>query len=160
MASRNAPFWGFVVLLVLGHFLLRVAFGLGDVLPDLLTIAALLAARRLRSPAATLLGLVLGAVEDALALSAFGTRAVATAAVSFLGSRSRDLFEGDSVIFLAFYLFAGKWAREAIVFVLDMRAARGDAMTVLLIDGPLAALYAAVAGTIAYLLYRAMSGER
>jgi rod shape-determining protein MreD len=160
MARRSTGFWGFVALLVLAHFLVRIALGLNDFVPDLLTIAALLAARRLRSPVATLLGLVLGLLEDALALTAFGARAVATAAVSFLGAQSRDLFEGDSIIFLAVYLFIGKWAREAIVYLLDMRAARGDATAVLLVDAPLAALFAAVAGTIAFLLYRAVSGER
>jgi rod shape-determining protein MreD len=160
MAARSTGFWGFVALLVLAHFLVRVALGLSEWVPDLLTIAALLAARRVRPPVATLIGALLGLLEDALALTAFGARAVATGAVSFLGARSRDLFEGDSVIFLAVYLFVGKWAREAIVFLLDMRAARGDTVSVLLIDGPLAALYAAAAGTVAFLLYRAVSGER
>lgn len=161
MAPRNnTPYWTFLLLLVLAHLFLRVGLGLSAWLPDLLTVAVLLGARRVRAPVAALLGLLLGLLEDALALSAFGARAVATAAVAFLGARSRDLFEGDSVIFLAVYLFIGKWAREAIVYALDLRAARGDVVSVLFVDGALAALYVAAAGTLTFLLYRAVTGER
>jgi rod shape-determining protein MreD len=161
MVPRNStPFWAFLFLLVLGHFLLRVGLGLSAYLPDLLMVAVLLGARRMRAPVAALFGLVLGLLEDALALSAFGARAAATAGVAFFGARSRDIFEGDSVIFLAVYLFVGKWAREATVYALDVRAGRGDAVMVLFVDGALAALYTAVAGTLAFLLYRAVTGER
>jgi rod shape-determining protein MreD len=160
MVARTGTFSGFVALLLLAHLGLHVGLGFSAYMPDLLTVAVLLAARRLGTPVATLLGVTLGLIEDALALSAFGARAIATGVVAFLGARSRDLFEGDSVIFIAFYLFIGKWLREAIVFVLDMRAARGELVDVLLVDGGLAALYAAVVGTFAFLVYRAVSGER
>jgi rod shape-determining protein MreD len=161
MPAKLWSFWGFIALLVLAHFIVHVAIGLElRLLPDFLTIAVLLSARRVRAPAAAGIGLAFGLLEDALALTGFGARAVAMAVIAFFGARSRDLFEGESVMFLAFYLFLGKWVRDAIVYLLTMATARGDVVTNLLVDGPIAALITAAAGTIAFLIYRALTGDR
>jgi rod shape-determining protein MreD len=163
MAAKNNPtFWAFIVVLVLGHFILHVAIGMTGLTPDLLTLAALFAARRLRAAGAAGLGFVLGLLEDGLALTAFGARAIATTVAAYLGARSRDLLEGDSILFLIFYLFVGKWLRDAVVFLLLQLsgAARGDTMSNLLIDGPIRALTTAVAGILAFMMYRALTGER
>jgi rod shape-determining protein MreD len=87
MARRSQSFWVFVAVLILAHFTLRVAFGIGGAVPDLLTASVLLAARRLRTPIAALFGFVFGLIEDGLALTAFGATAVALTAVGFLGAR-------------------------------------------------------------------------
>jgi rod shape-determining protein MreD len=160
--SRNWSFWGFILLLVIGHFLLHVAIGFTGTAPDLLTLAALFAARRVRASSAAALGLFLGLLEDGLALSSFGARAIATTIAAYLGARSRDLFEGDSLLFLLLYLFLGKWIRDAIVFLLLSfdGAARGEPVTSLFIDGPITAIITAVGGIIAFLLYRALAGDR
>jgi rod shape-determining protein MreD len=163
MATRNWSFWGFILLLVLAHFVLHVAVGLSDArLPDFLTLAALFGARRIRASGAAALGFVLGLLEDGLALTAFGARAIATTLAAYLGARSRDLFEGDSLLFLIFYLFIGKWLRDAVVYLLlhFSGAARGDLVSGMLIDGALAALSTAVAGIFAFLIYRALTGDR
>ncbi len=79
--------------------------------------------------------------------------------VSYLGSRSRDLFEGESLLYILVYLLFGKWLHDAIIWVLP-GGAGGDAVRGLLIAAPVFALYAAVAGVTALVLYRAASGER
>jgi rod shape-determining protein MreD len=162
MAARNWSFWGFVLLLVLAHFLVHVALGVTGPVPDFLTLAALFASRRIRASGAAALGFLLGLLEDGLALSAFGARAIATTVAAYLGARSRDLFEGDSLLFLILFLFLGKWIRDAVVYLLlsFSGAARGDTVSALFIDNSLAAVTTAVAGIIAFLIYRALTGDR
>ncbi len=155
MARSKYAFGIFIAILAFLHLALHVGVGLEESAPDLMAVATLLAARRLRAVSATLLGLLLGLIEDALALVSFGASAVALAVVAFLGVRSRDLFEGDSMLFVAVYLFLGKWLRDVIQVALS--AAEWNT---LLIDSPIAALYAALAGLVALGVYRAVTGER
>ncbi len=155
MARSKYGFSIFVVILVLVHLMLHVGLGIGESAPDLMTVAVLLAARRMRATTAALLGLLLGVLEDSLALVSFGASAVAFSAIAVLGARSRDLFEGDSLLFVALYLFLGKALRDAI-HVLLTEAESG----MLLSSTPIAALYAMVAGIIGVGVYRAITGER
>jgi|SRR5690606_17403143 len=155
MARSKYGFSIFVVILVLVHLMLHVGLGIGESAPDLMTVAVLLAARRMRATTAALLGLLLGVLEDALALVSFGASAVAFSAIAVLGARSRDLFEGDSLLFVALYLFLGKALRDAI-HVLLTEAESG----MLLSSTPIAALYAMFAGIIGVGVYRAITGER
>ncbi|HEX7118925.1 MAG TPA: rod shape-determining protein MreD [Longimicrobiales bacterium] len=159
-ASRAWTYWAFIALLVALNFTLHLAIGIGATAPDLLTVALLLAARRLGGVAAAALGLVLGLLRDALSLVAFGADAVALTVLGYLGARSRDLFVGETLTFVALYLFAGKWLHDVIYYLVAGAAVRGDAVSRLLIEAPIAALYAAVAGTAALLLYRLVTGER
>ncbi len=119
MARSKYAFGTFIAILAFLHLALHVGAGLEESAPDLMAVATLLAARRLRATSAALLGLLLGLIEDALALVAFGASSVALAAVAFFGVRSRDLFEGDSMLFVAAYLFLGKWLRDAIQVALS-----------------------------------------
>jgi rod shape-determining protein MreD len=157
---RSWSFAVFIFLVVLAHFTLRLAIGAGAGMPDLLTVAALLAARRLSGAQAAALGLLLGVLDDALTVVAFGSAAVALTVVSFLGARSRELFEGDSVLFLTVYLFVGKWLRDALVYLLSPTTRTADTVPELFIGMPLSALAAAVAGVVAIVVYRAATGER
>src|SRR5690606_19686966 len=84
--SRAWTFWAFIALLVVLDFILHIAIGLGATAPDLLTVALLLAARRLSSAGAAALGLVFGLLRDALSLIAFGAEAVT---MTLLGSWAR-----------------------------------------------------------------------
>ncbi|HEX6940140.1 MAG TPA: rod shape-determining protein MreD [Longimicrobiales bacterium] len=160
IAGRAWTFWVFIALLIVVNFLLHLAIGLGATAPDLLTVAVLLAARRLRPAPAAALGLALGLLRDALSLIAFGADAVALTVLGFLGARSRDLFVGESLAFVALYLFVGKWLHDVIYYLIAGADVRGSAVVRLLIEAPLAAVYAAVAGTAALLLYRLVTGER
>jgi rod shape-determining protein MreD len=160
MAARGWSYATLIVLLVLAHFVLRLAIGLGWGTPDLLTVAALLAARRSGGARAAGVGLVLGVLDDGLTINSYGTAAVALATVSFLGARSRDLFEGDSLLFLVVYLFIGKWLRDAIVYLLDRNPSSVEPIAELFMAMPVAAAVAAGAGMVAMILYRAATGER
>lgn len=162
MASRSgtgAPFWVFIAILVVLHLVVHVAIGLGTAAPDLLAIAVLLAARRMKGSGAAAVGLLLGLLNDALALTTFGATALVFAVIGFLGARSRDLFEGDSLLFVAVYIFLGKWLRDALFLVMT-RSASGDPWGILVTSTPIAAIYAAITAMIAIMLYRAATGER
>ncbi len=161
MASRSAvSFWVFFVLLVIGHFVLHVALGLGESAPDLLSVALLLGVRRTRSSVAAVLGLLLGVLHDSLSLTAFGADAVVLTVLGYAGARSRDLFEGDSLLFVGAYLFIGKWLHDFGYWLLARDLTGGDFVSQFLVHVPIAALYAAGAGIVALLLYRASTGER
>jgi rod shape-determining protein MreD len=160
MANRSsAPYWVFILILVVVHLVVHVAIGLGPMAPDLLTIAVLLSARRLSGAAAAGLGLALGLLVDALSLTSFGALAFVYTILGFLGARSRDLFEGDSLLFVAVYIFLGTWLREAIYVALT-RSALNQPWGVLVTSAPVAAAYTALSAMIALTLYRAATGER
>lgn len=151
------PFWLFVAILVIIHFLLHLTLGLGTSAPDLLTLAILLSARQLTGGSAAGIGFALGLLEDAVSLVAFGAAAVTGTVVGYLGARSRDLFVGESLLFLGVYLFLGKWVRDALYYGLASVVRRGEPVRALLIDAPLSALYMAAVGAVAILVYRAIS---
>ncbi|MGQ0813594.1 MAG: rod shape-determining protein MreD [Gemmatimonadota bacterium] len=160
MAVRTGlPFWIFIAVLVIAHLVLHVAIGLTTSAPDLMTVAVLLAARRLQGAAAAALGLLLGVLTDALSLTTFGALALVNAVIGFFGARSRDLFEGDSLLFVAVYIFLGKWLRDALYFGLT-RSAQAESWSMLITAAPIAAVFAAIAAMIAIMLYRAATGER
>ena len=159
MVTRSVAFWTFIAVLVLLHLLLRLGAGLAFV-PDLLVVAALLGARRLGGAMAAGYGLLLGLIADSLSTVAFGATAVAFVIVCYLGSRSRDLFEGDSFLFILVYVFLCTWLAEAIRFAVGGAVQRGARPWVLLTSTPLAALYTGLAAFTALLAYRAATGNR
>lgn len=158
MAGRqnNVAFWIFIILLVVVHLGVHVGVGIRGLAPDFLTVALLLGSRRLSGSGAAGLGLALGVLNDALSLTAFGAMAVTYAIVGFIGARSRDLFEGDSLLFVAVYIFLGKLLRDLIYLALTRSAPWSDLWSVT----PIAALYAAIAGLVALMLYRAATSDR
>jgi rod shape-determining protein MreD len=159
-APRGGSFWTFITILVLLQLLLHLGLGLGATAPDLLTVAVLLGARRLSGKAATLLGALLGLLEDALSLYAFGAEAVTLGLLGFAGARSRDFFLGESTLFLGVYLFVGKWLHDVVITLLTGTGSSMDMVSRLLLHAPIASLYAAVCGTLALGLYRALSADR
>ena len=146
----------FILILVVLHFAVHVALGLHGSAPDLLTIALLLGVRRLSGSGGAGFGLALGVLNDALSLSAFGALAVTYSILGFVGARSRDLFEGDSLLFVAVYIFLGKLLRDILYQVLTRSVPWSDLWTLSL----LASLYAAVAAIVALILYRAATSDR
>jgi rod shape-determining protein MreD len=160
MAQRtSSSFWLFIAILVVLHLTLRVGLAF-TVVPDLIVVAMLLGARRLGAPAAALFGLLLGLLADSLALVGFGATAVAFVVVAFLGSRSRNFFEGDSYLFVAVYAFLGAWLVAAIRFLVGGARTRGEEPMLLLTEAPLEALLVAVAAVVALVAYRALTGKR
>ncbi len=63
------------------------------------------------------LGFFFGILEDAFSVLAFGASALAMTVVGILGARTRDLFVGDSLLFLFVYLALGKLLRDLIYWV-------------------------------------------
>ena len=159
MASRSSSFWVFVVILILVHLILRLALGM-TMVPDLITVAALEGGRRLGGWQSALYGLVLGILADSLALTGFGATSVAYVVVAYLGSRSRNLFEGDSYLFVAVYAFIGAWLVEAIRTFIGGSARVGAGASWLVSDALLNALYIALATVVSLIAYRALSGHR
>jgi rod shape-determining protein MreD len=148
------PFWVFIAFLVGVHFALHLSLGIEATAPDLLTIAVLLAARQVAGGAAAGVGFALGLLEDAVSLGAFGAAAVTQTVVGYLGARSRDLFVGDSAVFVGIYLFLGAWIQDALYFTLAGGVRRGEPVDALLVNAPLEAIYAALAGLAAVVIYR------
>jgi rod shape-determining protein MreD len=149
MASARARRTGIlVVALVVLHFVLHVGLGYGGGAPDLLTIGLLLASREVGVGMAGVIGLVFGLLEDALSVLAFGANSVAMTAVAILGALTRDLFVGDSRLFLVSYLFVGKWMRDLLHWLMLGEGLRLPFVDQVLGQGALAALYAAAVGLV------------
>jgi rod shape-determining protein MreD len=146
--ARARGIWLLVAVLAVLHFVLRAALGVGGGAPDLLTIALLLAAREVRVGAAGGIGLCFGLLEDALSVLAFGANSVAMTAVAILGALTRDLFVGDSRLFVVSYLFVGKWVRDLLRWLLLDETLRLPFADQVLAQGALAAAYAAAAGLV------------
>jgi rod shape-determining protein MreD len=161
MQSRSSrPFWVFFTLLVVAHFMLHIGLGLGASAPDLLTVAVLVAARRLPGFWAASLGLLLGLLNDSFSIGSFGADAVALTIVGYLGAWSRDLFEGDSLLFVGVYFFLGKWLHDLLFWAFARETVRSGFFEQFLLRSPVAALYAAAAGMVALLIYRATTGDK
>ena len=146
---------GVFVGLVILHLILHVGIGLGGVAPDLFVLALLLASRRLSLGASAGTGFVLGLLEDAFSALSFGANAFSMTVTGILGSRSRDLFVGDSILFMFLYFALGKWIRELLTWVVSDSAVRSEFSEQLLVEAPLSGLYAALIGVgVAYVVGR------
>lgn len=139
--------------LIVTHLMLHVALGLGKVAPDLAVVALLLASRALGSAGGAATGFFLGLLEDAFSVASFGANVFAMSVVGALAARTRELFVGDSIPFLAVFLALGKWARDIVVWVVTDPNTRDPFNDAMLVEGPLLALYAAAAGLLARLLF-------
>jgi rod shape-determining protein MreD len=146
--------WIVVAGLVVLHFLLHVGLGVRHAAPDLLTVALLLAAREVGVGTAAGVGLVMGLVEDALSVLSFGANAVAMTVVGLLGAVTRDLFVGDSLIFLSSYFVLGKWVRDLAAWLMMGDALRQPFTDQVIVQGLLGGIYAAAVG----ILVMAVSG--
>jgi len=139
---------GVAFSLAILHFLLNVGFGLSSWVPDLLTLGLLILAREVRTGTAAGVGFLFGLLEDAFSILSFGANAVAMTIVGGLGSRSRDLFVGESMFFIVSYLAVGTWLRFALHWLASGGGPRPQAMEALAVHGPLAALYTGLAGVL------------
>lgn len=136
------------VLLVVLHFVLHVGFGFEAGAPDLATLGLLIAARELRTGSAAGMGFLIGLLEDALNDLAFGASTLAMTVVAVAGSRSRDLFVGDSLTFVLLYFFTGKWVRDLIQWTITAPELREPFERSMLIDSVVAAVYLAFVGLL------------
>lgn len=138
--------WGVVGLLILLHLGLHVSLGLGEIAPDLLAVALLLGAREVHMGKAAGLGFALGLLDDAFSVLAFGANTFASTLVGIGGARTRDLFVGDSLVFLTSYLILGKWVRDLLHWVAVGEGLRGPFVDTMLIQSSISAVYAGIIG--------------
>ena len=142
-----------VSCLILVHLVLRTALGFGKAAPDLFIVALLVGSRTLGVGAGAGLGFVLGVLEDAFSMRAFGANALAMTLVGALGAKSRDFFVGDSTGFLVTFLLLGTWARDLLAWVVTDASIRPVFQDHLVIEAPLLALYTTVVGLAARSLF-------
>lgn len=138
--------WGVCGFLILLHFGLHLSLGLGERAPDLLVVALLIAAREADIGRGAALGFLLGLLDDAFSVLAFGANAFALTLVGMGGARTRDLFVGDSLLFLASYLVLGKWTRDLLHWVAAGEGLRESFVDTMLIQSPISAVYAGLIG--------------
>jgi cell shape-determining protein MreD len=148
-------FAGLIATLVVLHFVLRVGLQLAYA-PDLLVVALLLAARRLRPGSAAGLGLLLGVLDGAARPFAMGASALAFCVLAYLASRSKEYLVGDNPFTLMAYLAFGKWLFDVALWML--LSTRGHAPPVAtLVVSMVAAVYAGLAGLAAVTAYRVVT---
>lgn len=137
-----------VPLLLVLHLFLHLGLGIGRWAPDLLTVALLLAARETGMGFGAGLGFFLGLMEDSFSVLAFGANTLSLTLVGILGARTRDLFVGDSVLFLFSYLTCGKLLRDLIHWLVAGEGIREPFLNAIVVDGTVAAVYGAVLGVV------------
>ena len=140
--------WVLASLLFVLHFLFHVGFSWGGGAPDLLTLALLFLAREVSAGRAAVVGLVLGLCEDALSVLAFGANSVAMTLVGIGGAITRDLFVGDSRLFLISYVILGKWTRDLVHWIAVGERLRQPFVEQVLIEGGIASAYLALVGLV------------
>lgn len=146
MSDVRIRVWLLVGALVVLHFVLHVGFGIGIGAPDLLTVGLLLAARDVGLGRAALLGLLFGILEDSLSVVAFGANTVAMTIVGIGGAFTRDLFVGDSRLFIVSYFWIGKWVRDVLHWSALGEGLRPPFVDHVLVQGAIGGAYAAAIG--------------
>ncbi|MFP3948176.1 MAG: hypothetical protein ACOC8K_09270 [Gemmatimonadota bacterium] len=141
-------FWLLLGGLVVLHFLLHLGFGIGRAAPDLLTLALLLGARSGGMALGAGLGFGLGLMQDAFSVLAFGSNALAMTVVGALGSFTRELFVGESILFVFVYLFAGKWMRDLLQWIAVGEGLREPFFQEMVVASGVSALYLAAVGIV------------
>lgn len=143
--KRTVLFWVVAGFLPLLHFLFHVGIG-WQWAPDLLSVGLLLVAREFRMGRAAGVGFFLGLLEDAFSILSFGANTFALTIVGIFGSKSRDLFVGETLLFMISYLALGTWLRIAIHWFAAGDGRGSDAAGLLLVRAPIEGAYAAAVG--------------
>jgi rod shape-determining protein MreD len=145
------------LLLVALHYTLRPVLAWRAPI-DFLVIALLLIAVRARPGVAAVAGFALGLLSDSLTPESFGAGALAMTIVGFGASWLKAAFFADNVALNGIFIFAGKWAFDAIYLVAEHRLQGTDLIVQLLLWSPLASAATAVAGLIVLLTVRPVLG--
>ena len=140
-------------ILVLLHFTLRPLIG-WRAGPDFLLIALLLASVRVRPGAAAVIGFVLGLATDSMALTAFGSAAIAMATIGFVAAWLKAVFFADNLVLNGVMILLGTWAVHAIRLLVQ-QSHHGSALVMeLAVWSLLSAAITALVGSVVLLLLR------
>ena len=149
-----------LALLVVLHLFLRVTLGYGQSSPDLLVVALLMASRGLSLGAGSALGFILGILEDGFSAMAFGAHAFSLSVLGLLSCRVKDIFVGDSSLFVAAYFFCGKFVRDLLYWSIIGTAARDPFWNIFLPDALLASAYVGIVGVLFSIIGGVSRGTR
>jgi len=138
--------------LVVLHFWLRPRLGDPRFAPDLLLLALLVLAMRVRPAVGAVAGFLVGLAVDAVAPTAFGAGALAGTVVGFLAGWVRTLFVADNVMVSALFVLGAAWLRDLIQVAASNQLSGRGLLWQLLALSPAAALSTAVAGLVVFLL--------
>ena len=140
-------------VLVLLHYTLRPLLG-WRIGPDLLLVATLVVAIRVRPGTAALVGLVVGLISDSIGTEAFGAAALAMTVVSYGASWLQSTVFADDLTVTAMLFFFGEWAFDAI-FYFASRTGGGDPVLVpLFVWAPMRAGVTALFGVVTLMILR------
>jgi rod shape-determining protein MreD len=150
-------------LVVVFLFLVVLQYTLRPVLAwrapiDFLVIALLLVAVRARPGVAAVAGFALGLLSDSLTPESFGAGSLAMTVVGFGASWLKAAFFADNIALNGIFIFAGKWAFDAIYLIAEHRLQGTDLFVQLLLWSPLAAASTAIAGLVVLLTVRPVLG--
>jgi len=121
---------------------------------DFLLIALVFGSVRMRPGFAAIYGMLLGMTADSLAVTGFGSTAIAMSLVGFGASWLKAVFFADNLAVNAAFLFVGKWVLDVIVLAVGHRVPGADLVMQLFVWSPLAAAVTAIAGTVAITFLR------
>lgn len=140
-------------VLVLLHFTLRPLLG-WRAGPDFLLIALLLAAVRTRPGVAALIGFTLGLATDSIALTGFGSAAIAMSMIGFAAAWLKAVFFADNLALNLFFIFFGKWGFDVLYLLLEQRVQGVELVQEVLLYSPLAAAVTALVGVLTLVILR------
>ena len=138
--------WTLILFLVVLHLFLRLTLGYGQSAPDLFAVALLLAAREVNIGTGSFLGLLLGILEDGFSVMSFGAHAFSFSVLGLVSGRIRNIFVGDSAVFMAAYFFLGKFLRDLLYWLAVGEVARDPFISIFLPDALVAATYVGLVG--------------
>ena len=140
-------------VLVLLHYTLRPLLG-WRAGPDFLLIALLLAAVRTRPGIAALIGFTLGLATDSIALTGFGSAAIAMSLIGFAAAWLKAVFFADNLVLNLFFIFFGKWGFDVAYLLLEQRVRGIELVQEVLLYSPLAAAVTALVGVMTLIILR------
>jgi rod shape-determining protein MreD len=144
------------VLLLLGvlHFALRPLLGDFRAAPDLLLLALIVFAMRVRPGQAAVGGFGVGLVVDSLTPVAFGAGALAHTLVGYLAAWGKAVFFAENLMVNAGFFFVGTWIRDLLVLVAGRHMDVSAMLWQLFFWTPIKAVTTAMAGVLVLVVLR------
>lgn len=147
-----------VAALVVGEFVVQPLLGF-RVRLDLLVIALLLVAIRVRPGAAAVVGFALGALADAASPTGLGSGMLAMAAVGYVTSWLKAAFFAENALLNGIVIFASAWGATMLRLVLGGGVFEPGFTIQALVWAPLSAAATALVGVLLFVAARPLLRE-